>query len=73
MVDKAAGKTVVGIQAPTDKTLVLWIQQHPTYEVLLPAGKVGKGMYILYYIYVHCMYYIYVIHIMYIIHVHVCM
>ena len=43
MVDKASGKTVIGIQAPTDKTLVSWLKQHQSYEVLLPAGKPGKG------------------------------
>ena len=39
MVDKASGKTVIGIQAPTDKTLVPWLKQHRSYEVLLPAGR----------------------------------
>ena len=43
MVDKVTGKTVIGIQAPTDKTLASWIKQHPSYEVLLPTGKSGKG------------------------------
>ena len=47
MVDKASGKTVIGIQAPTDKTLVSWLKQHQSYEVLLPAGKPGKGMYMI--------------------------
>ena len=43
MVDKATGKTVIGIQAPTDKTLVSWLKQHPSYQVLLPSGKRGRG------------------------------
>ena len=44
MVDKATGKTVIGIQAPTDKTLVAWLKQHPSYQVLLPSGKHGRGI-----------------------------
>ena len=46
MVDKSSGKMVVGIQAPTDKTLVSWLKAHPSYEVLLPGGKHGRGTYI---------------------------
>ncbi|CAI8029088.1 Death-inducer obliterator 1 [Geodia barretti] len=44
MVDKATGKTVIGIQAPTDKTLVSWLKQHPSYQVLLPSGKHGRDL-----------------------------
>ena len=44
MIDKATGKTVIGIQAPTDKTLVSWLKQHSSYQVLMPSGKRGRGM-----------------------------
>ena len=43
MVDKVTGKTVIGISAPSDKNLVSWIKQHPSYQVLVPGGKSGKG------------------------------
>ena len=44
MVDKATGKTVIGIQAPTDKTLVPWLKAHPSYKILMPGGgKHRKG------------------------------
>ena len=58
MVDKAAGKTVIGIQAPTDKTLVSWLKQHQSYRVLLPAKLRGRGTYI-----IHVYMYMYIIHV----------
>ena len=43
MVEKATGKVVMGISAPSEKNLVPWLKVHPSYQVLLPAGK---GMYL---------------------------
>ena len=42
MLEKATGKVVMGIVAPSEKNLVTWLKAHPSYQVLLPAGK---GMY----------------------------
>ena len=39
MVEKATGKVVMGIVAPSEKNLVTWLKAHPSYQVLLPAGK----------------------------------
>ena len=42
VLEKATGKVVMGIVAPSEKNLVTWLKAHPSYQVLLPAGK---GMY----------------------------
>ena len=37
--EKSTGKTLVGITAPSEKNLVQWLKAHPSYQVLLAAGK----------------------------------
>lgn len=32
--DKATGKVVAGVMAPTKKYLFAWLEEHPTFEVL---------------------------------------
>jgi len=39
VVEKATGKVVMGISAPSEKNLVSWLKVHPSYQVLLPSGK----------------------------------
>ena len=39
VIEKATGKTLVGIMAPSEKNLASWLKLHPSYQVLLPTGK----------------------------------
>ncbi len=37
--ERATGKTLVGIAAPSEKNLAGWLKAHPSYQVLIPSGK----------------------------------
>lgn len=37
--EKSSGKIVAGVMAPTKKYLFAWLEEHPTYQVLLQSGK----------------------------------
>lgn len=39
VVERATGKMVMGLSAPSEKKLVGWLKTHPSYQVFLPHGK----------------------------------
>ena len=39
VVERATGKVFMGLTAPSEKKLVGWLKNHPTYQVFLPHGK----------------------------------
>ena len=39
MIEKATGKMLVGIVAPSEKNLVPWLKEHPSFQVLLHKKK----------------------------------
>ena len=39
VLERATGKMVMGLSAPSEKKLVGWLKMHPSYQVLLPHGK----------------------------------
>ncbi len=41
VIEKATGKMLVGIAAPSEKNLIPWLKVHPSYQILL--HKKGKG------------------------------
>ena len=42
MVERGTGKLLVGIAAPSEKNLIPWLKEHPSYQVYLHA-KGGKS------------------------------
>ena len=44
VVEKATGKLLVGIAAPSEKNLIPWLKEHPSYQVYLHP-KTGKSVY----------------------------
>ena len=37
--ERKTSKIVTGPAAPTEKTLGIWLEKHPTFEVLLPEQQ----------------------------------
>lgn len=42
VVERGTGKLLVGIAAPSEKNLIPWLKEHPSYQVYLHA-KAGKS------------------------------
>ena len=46
--ERKTGKILTGPAAPTDSTLHLWLEKHPTFEVLRPGQQVGQSAAVFY-------------------------
>lgn len=38
VIERSTGRVIAGMAAPTQEELLYWLQDHPTFEVLRPAG-----------------------------------
>ena len=43
MIEKATGKMLVGIAAPSEKNLTNWLKEHPSFQVLLHKKTKGQS------------------------------
>ena len=42
VIEKATGKMLVGIAAPSEKNLATWLKEHPSFQVLLHKKTKGQ-------------------------------
>ena len=38
VIERSTGRVIAGVAAPTQEELLYWLHDHPTFEVLRPAG-----------------------------------
>ena len=55
VMERATGKVVMGLAAPSESKLVGWLKSHPSYLVLLPHGKGNDNVVsLVFYLCGHC-------------------
>jgi hypothetical protein len=53
VIERNTGRVIAGVAAPAEQDLVLWLQRHPTFEVIKPSGELTAGIPdLLYFLYV---------------------